>query len=76
MGSYLCKPLPDGMAFIAKSEHMDIRKGYSEGLMTYIKKVGGVPDRKIIAAHTGYSLPWICKALKAADREVKKYNKK
>lgn len=72
MGSYLCKPLlGDGMAFIAKAEHMDIRKHYSEGLMAYIRKVGGVPARKIIKAHTGYSLPWICRALKAADREIK-----
>lgn len=75
MGSYLCKPLLGGDAFIAKAEHMDIRKNYSEGLMNYIRKVGGVPARKIIKAHTGYSLSWICLALKAADREIKALNK-
>lgn len=75
MGSYLCKPYPDGMAFIAKAEHMDIRKNYSTALMDYLKRVGGVPDRKVIAAHTGFSLEWICKALKASDREVKKLQK-
>lgn len=70
---YVCEIASTGHKFLAKASEMDIRRKYNFEVVKAIKKYAGKLSNSAIAAKLGLSEMTFYNAVKAADRELKKF---